>query len=157
MNSEVGRQGGAHTRAGRALGVGDIQRFQLPLRCGDSDSLNHVNNTLYFRLMEEARMQILYSAGMKLPDDHGFILAHASCDFLRPLTYPAQVQVTHAVTRIGRSSLEFEITLDKVGDEEGAYARGRNVLVWMDYVNNRSQPWPAEVLGRLGGVFTPAG
>ena len=157
MDRGMDRPAGQGTQAGRALGVDDTHRVRLPLRWGDSDSLNHLNNTLYFRLMEEARMQILYGAGLKLPDEAGAILAHASCDFLRPLTYPAEVRVTHRVARLGRSSLEFEVTLDKVGDEAGAYARGRNVLVWMDYVNNRSQPWPAEVLGRLGGLFTPAG
>ncbi len=157
MNLVMDEHGGASPETGRTLGVGDTHTLEVPLRWGDSDALDHLNNTLYFRLMEEARMQILYGAGLKLPDDHGAILAHASCDFLRPLTYPASVRVTHRVGRIGRSSLEFELTLDKVGDESGSYARGRNVLVWMDYINTRSQPWPADVLGRLGAAFTPAG
>ena len=127
------------------------------LRWGDSDALNHLNNTLYFRLMEEARMRILYDAGFELPANDGAILAHASCDFLRPLTYPATVRVTHTVTRIGRSSAEFELLLEKVGDDAGPYARGRNVLVWMDYVANTSARgrlkcwprWPAVPAGGL--------
>ncbi|MGY6271715.1 acyl-CoA thioesterase [Achromobacter denitrificans] len=140
----------------RILAVGDTHQTELPLRWGDSDALNHLNNTLYFRLMEEARMQILYGAGFELPSDTGAILAHASCDFLRPLTYPANVRVTHTVTRIGRSSAEFELLLEKTGDTAGPYARGRNVLVWMDYVANVSAPWPPEVLARLGAMFGPA-
>ncbi|ALM83906.1 thioesterase family protein [Bordetella sp. N] len=139
------------------LAPGATHVFELPLRWGDSDALNHLNNTLYFRLMEEARMQILYGADLRLPADDGPILAHASCDFLRPLTYPATVRVTHTLTRIGRSSMEFELVLDKVGDEEGgAYARGRNVLVWMDYVANRSAPWPAATLAALARVMRAA-
>lgn len=145
------------SRAVRSLGMGDRYVLDLPLRWGDSDCMNHLNNTLYFRLMEEARIQIFYAIGMKIPDDAGVILAHASCDFLRPLTYPATVRVTHEVTRIGRSSMDFDLTLEKIGDAAGPYARGRNVLVWMDYVNNRSEPWPDEVLARMGGLFTPAG
>jgi len=62
----------------RILAVGDTHQVELPLRWGDSDALNHLNNTLYFRLMEEARMQILYDAGFELPADNGAILAHAS-------------------------------------------------------------------------------
>jgi acyl-CoA thioester hydrolase len=141
----------------RPLSAGDRYALDLPLRWGDSDCMNHLNNTLYFRLMEEARIQIFYAAGMKIPDDVGIILAHASCDFLRPLTYPATVRVTHEVTRIGRSSMDFDLTLEKLGDTSGPYARGRNVLVWMDYVNNRSEPWPHDVLARMGALFTPAG
>lgn len=135
---------------------GSTHSVELPLRWGDSDALNHLNNTLYFRLMEEARMQILYAAGISLPADAGPILAHASCDFLRPLTYPASVRVTHTLTRVGRSSMEFELTLDKVGDARGPYARGRNVLVWLDYVGNRPEPWPAHTLSALARVLRPA-
>ncbi|MFQ1063525.1 thioesterase [Bordetella trematum] len=124
------------------------------MRWGDADALNHLNNTLYFRMMEEARMQILYGAGLDLPADQGAILAHASCDFLRPVVYPATVRVTHVLKRIGRSSMELELVLEKVGDDSGPYARGRNVLVWMDYVANCSMAWPAEVLERLGGQFS---
>ncbi|SSW68944.1 hypothetical protein AVE30378_03268 [Achromobacter veterisilvae] len=140
----------------RILAVGDIHQIELPLRWGDSDALNHLNNTLYFRLMEEARMQILYGAGFQLPADEGPILAHASCDFLRPLTYPATVRVTHKVTRIGRSSADFELLLEKADDPAGPYARGRNVLVWLDYVASASTPWPPEVLSQMGAMFQPA-
>ena len=101
------------TLSARILAVGDTHQVDLPLRWGDSDALNHLNNTLYFRLMEEARMRILYDAGFELPANDGAILAHASCDFLRPLTYPATVRVTHTVTRIGRSSAEFELLLER--------------------------------------------
>lgn len=140
----------------RILAVGDTHQVEVPLRWGDSDALNHLNNTLYFRLMEEARMHILYGAGLALPADQGPILAHASCDFLRPLTYPANVIVTHRLTRIGRSSAEFELLLEKAGEEGSPYARGRNVLVWMDYVANASAPWPHEVLSKLAAMFKPA-
>ncbi|MFC4274916.1 acyl-CoA thioesterase [Achromobacter aloeverae] len=139
-----------------ALSPGATHVVDVPLRWGDSDAMDHLNNTLYFRLMEEARMQILYGAGLRLPADDGPILAHASCDFLRPLTYPATVRVTHTLTRIGRSSMEFELVLEKAGDEGGPYARGRNVLVWMDYVANRSAPWPAAALAALARVMRAA-
>ncbi|OZI30392.1 thioesterase [Bordetella genomosp. 10] len=137
------------------LAPGASHVAELPLRWGDSDALNHLNNTLYFRLMEEARVQILYAAGLRVPGGDGPILAHASCDFLRSLTYPATVRVTHVVTRVGRSSMELELLLEKVGDDSGPYARGRNVLVWMDNTANRSAPWPAETLAALARVMRP--
>jgi acyl-CoA thioester hydrolase len=132
-----------------ALAVGATHIVELPLRWGDSDALNHLNNTVYFRLMEEARMQMLYEAGLRLPADAGPILAHASCDFKRSLTYPAMVRVTHRVLRLGSSSMEFDLVLEKVGDDAGPYASGRNVLVWVDYVANQARPWPAAALAAL--------
>lgn len=134
---------------------GATHRVTLPLRWGDCDALNHLNNTVYFRLMEEARMRILYALGLRVPAETGPILAHASCDFIRPLTYPADVVVTHRLTRIGRSSMDFDMLLEREGDDAGPYARGRNVLVWLDYANNRAEPWPAAVLASFARVLAP--
>lgn len=142
--------------ASRTLQVGDCHHVDLPMRWGDADALNHMNNTVYFRMMEEARMQMLYGSDMVLPSGQGFILAHASCDFVRSFTYPCSVRVTHKVTRIGRSSLETELILGKTGDDSGPYAQGRTVMVWIDYAANRSAPLPDKVLRVLAAVCVPA-
>jgi len=140
----------------RLLEVGDCHQADVPMRWGDADSFKHMNNTVYFRMMEEARIQMLRGGDWAPPPDQGFIVAHASCDFLRAFTYPCTVRVTHRVTRIGRSSLETELVLDKAGDDSGPYARGRTVLVWMNYQTNRSQPWTPDVLEQLGRRCVPA-
>ena len=140
----------------RTLQVGDSHQVDIPMRWGDSDALNHMNNTVYFRMIEEARVHLLRGAGLGLPAEHGFILAHASCDFLRAFTYPCSVRVTHRVARIGRASLEAELVLDKAGDDTGPYARGRSVLVWMDYTTHQSRPLPAAALARLAAQCVPA-
>ena len=141
--------------ASRTLQIGDVHHVILPMRWGDGDVLNHMNNTIYFRMMEEARMKWLFGSGLSLPGDEGFILAHASCDFLQAFTYPSDVRVTHRVTRIGRSSLETDLFLEKEGDDSGPYARGRTVMVWLNYRTNQSAPMPASVLQALGGHCVP--
>ncbi|MGN6454595.1 MAG: hypothetical protein ACTHLV_00005, partial [Achromobacter mucicolens] len=73
-----------------------------------------------------------------------------------PLPQRAPGRCPHTAPRLGRSSAEFELLLEKVGDDAGPYARGRNVLVWMDYVANTSAPWPPEVLAQMATQFTPA-
>jgi len=119
------------------------------MRWGDADPLNHMNNTVYFRLMEEARMQLLWGSGKTLPATQGFILAHASCDFVKSFTYPCDVRVTHIVTRVGQSSLETDLVLDKVGDDARPYAKGRTVMVWIDYASGKSVAMPNHVLEEL--------
>lgn len=42
---------------------------QIPLRWGDEDSLNHINNTLYFRYMEQARVEWLDSLDLAVRMD----------------------------------------------------------------------------------------
>lgn len=122
-----------------------MKHFELviPLRWGDLDAMNHLNNTLYFRLMEEARIQWFNRLGFVAgPEGEGPILAHVACDFLKPLTYPADALVKQTVTRVGRSSLDHEILIEKVGEPEAPYAKAKAVLVWMDYRTGRSAPWP---------------
>jgi len=125
----------------------------IPLRWGDLDAMNHLNNTLYFRLMEEARISwFLDHDMMTRGDGDGPILAFASCDFLRPMTYPCDARVTQTVTRVGRSSMDLDMTIE--GNEaeppEPLYAKGKNVLVWMDYRSGKPIPWPDRVLAALG-------
>ena len=140
----------------RTLAVGDVHHVDLPIRWGDMDAMGHLNNTLYYRLMEEARMQIFYSARTQVAAHTGPILAHASCDFLRPVVYPAMVRVIHRVAAIGRASLTMDLLLTPPEDQGKPYASGRNVLVWMDYVANTSAPWPPEVLAKMATQFQPA-
>ena len=122
----------------------------IPLRWGDLDAMNHLNNTLYFRLMEEARICWFHEHDMMARNDgDGPILAHASCDFIKPMTYPCNALVTQTVTRVGRSSMDLDMTIESVEDAV-LHAKGKNVLVWMDYVNAKSAPWPERLLAALG-------
>ena len=101
-------------------------------------------------------MRILYDAGFELPANDGAILAHASCDFLRPLTYPATVRVTHTVTRIGRSSAEFELLLKRSATMP-AYARA--AMCWSGWITwpirpprGRLKCWPRWPRSSTGGL-----
>lgn len=134
-----------------------VYRKVIPLRWGDLDAMNHLNNTLYFRLMEEARIcwfreNDLMADSDGAGDGNGPILAHASCDFLKPMTYPCDARVTQTVTRLGRSSMDLDMTIEGDEVEPLLYAKGRNVLVWMDYRVGRSAPWPQRMVDELADV-----
>ena len=136
---------------------GDTFTADIPMRWGDMDALAHLNNAAYFRLMEEARVQMMHGSSVAYPPDTGIVLAHVSCDFLRPITYPATVRVVHTVTRIGRTSAELDLTLSVAGDTLAKpCARARTVLVWMDLASGTSAPWPADILAGLAAQMSPA-
>lgn len=120
--------------------------LEVPLRWGDMDAMAHLNNVMYFRLMEEARIQWFQRFSLPtLPTGEACILAHASCDFVRAMTYPGVALVKQTVTRVGRSSVEMSIVIEKQGEPEVTYATGRTVLVWYDYTAGKSLPWPERV------------
>ncbi|MGE8546260.1 acyl-CoA thioesterase [Alcaligenes sp. Marseille-Q7550] len=126
--------------------------FDIPVRWGDLDAMNHVNNTVYFRYVEEARVQLMLKLGMLPPSTRTGVLAHASLDFVRPVLYPATVRVVHHLVRMGRSSLEVEVSVRDADQPEVVYARGRNVLVSIS-PEGRSQPWSEEEVVRIRQAF----
>jgi len=111
----------------------------IEVRWGDMDALSHVNNTAYFRYFEEARVRLLFELGLAGADERAGVLAHAACDFLKPLRYPARVVVGMRLLRIGRTSLELDTWIADAGDPRILHARGRNVLVGVD---GAGQPVP---------------
>lgn len=120
--------------------------IEVPLRWGDMDAMQHLNNVQYFRLMEEARIQWFARLGFNtLPQGEAPILAHAACDFVKAMTYPAVAVVRQEVTRVGRSSVELTLTIERLDEPGVAYATGRTVIVWYDYTAGRSMPWPEAV------------
>jgi acyl-CoA thioester hydrolase len=131
-----------------------VYRKLIPLRWGDLDAMNHLNNTLYFRLMEEARISWFFAHDLMMKQDavEGPILAFASCDFKKPMTYPCMTTVTQTVTRLGRSSMDLELTIEGDEPEPLLYAKGKNVLVWMNYETGKSAPWPDDLVKALGDV-----
>ena len=120
--------------------------YEMPLRWGDMDAMAHLNNVQYHRLIEEARIQWFAAFGFPtLPSGEAPILAHASVDFVKAMTYPATAVVRQTVTRLGRSSVDLAITMTTREEPDTVFATGRTVIVWYDYTAGRSAPWPDHV------------
>lgn len=118
----------------------------MPVRWGDLDAQNHVNNTVYFRYFEEARILLFRQAGLKMADTKVGLLAHASCDFLKPVLYPATVVIKLVLTHIGRTSMHFDAVIECEGEPGVIYAKGKNVIVGASPVTGKPEPWtPAEL------------
>jgi acyl-CoA thioesterase FadM len=112
--------------------------FRGAARWGDMDAMAHLNNVMYFRLMEERASVVRafwFPRAGRAP-----ILAHASCDFVRAMTYPGVAIIRQIVTRVGRSSVEMSIAIEKQGEPGVTYATGRTVIVWYDYAAGKSAP-----------------
>lgn len=117
-----------------------VSRF--PMRWGDMDAYGHVNNTIYFRYMEQARVEWLESLAHRvMPLGESPVIINASCTFLKPMTYPGVIEVRLYAGRPGRSSIPtwYEMRID--GEAE-IYAEGESKVVWMDHATGKSVPIP---------------
>jgi acyl-CoA thioester hydrolase len=89
----------------------------LPVLWGDLDAQGHVNNTRYFRWLEETRVHFFRTLSFDFSKAAPAVpvLASTSMDFLRPVFYPDTVRVEAKVTRLGRTSITMGYRLTSVG------------------------------------------
>jgi acyl-CoA thioester hydrolase len=123
-----------------------------PIRWGDMDAMGHVNNTIYLRYMETARIQMMGDAGFTTnPTGEGFVIANIFCNFIRQLEYPGEVQIHSYVGAIGRSSFDLYHELRRTDGGNTLYANGGETMVWIDFPNQKSLPMPQKLREWLKG------
>ncbi len=120
-----------------------VYEMVIPIRWGDMDAMGHINNTVYFRYMETARIDWLQSIGCQ-PDaqGEGVVIVNAFCNFHRQFEYPGDILIKTYVSDPGRSSFESWATMEKVGEPGVLYATGGATTVWVDFPKQKSAPLP---------------
>lgn len=123
---------------------------RIPVRWGDMDAMGHVNNTVYFRYMEQARISWF---GALVPEDGawastGIVIANASCNYKRAITYPGTVEVKLYLGTPGGSSVPTYYEL-RVGGDGKPYADGAAVVVFVDMKQQKPIRIPEDIRNRL--------
>lgn len=118
-----------------------------PVQWGDQDALGHVNNTVYFRWCESARVAYLQRLGLAewlAPTELGPILAQISCNYKRQLYFPDTVRIGSRVTRLGKTSLTMDHRIVSLA-QNAVVAESSSVLVVFNYLNQRPAAIPMDV------------
>lgn len=111
----------------------------LPVQWGDQDAFGHVNNTVYLRWFESARIAYSHRAGLEQLDATqrvAPILAAISCNYRKQIRFPDVVHIGARIARIGRTSMTME---HRVVSEQlrAVAAEGDSVVVTYDYVERK--------------------
>jgi acyl-CoA thioester hydrolase len=103
-----------------------VFEMSMPIRWGDMDAFGHVNNTVYFRYMEQVRISWFEELGFvgRNGNGEGPVIVNASMDFLKQLHYPGDVIGRMTVATPGRSSFDTGFELVRADDPTTVYARG---------------------------------
>lgn len=107
----------------------------LPIQWGDMDAFLHVNNVMYFRYFETARikhfdqlsiMQEMKTSGL------GPILASTDCRFKAPLSHPDNIRIGSRISLLGedRFTMQYAVMSEKTGR---IVAEGEGEIVYFDY------------------------
>jgi len=123
---------------------------RMPIRWGDMDAMGHVNNTVYFRYMEQARISWFASLvpARDAWQSTGIVIVNASCNYKRPITYPGTVEAKLYVGAPGGSSVAtfYELRVD--ADPE-PYADGAAVVVFVNMKTQKPTRIPDGIRERL--------
>ena len=128
----------------------------LPVQWGDQDSFGHVNNVVYFRWFESARIELLdhFPTAVTMSGKGlGPILASIKCDYRRQLHFPDTVYIGSRITRVGRSSADIGHALLSRQQMQVA-AEGHSVIVIYDYDAQRVTRIPEELRKLFEGSMT---
>ena len=135
-----------HTRA-------DYRHFlSIPTRWMDNDTYGHVNNVTYYSYFDTVVNEHLVNEGgldIRNGPVVGFVV-ETSCRYFRPISFPETIDAGIRVTRLGKSSVTYEIALFRQEDANPA-AAGRFVHVWVD----RQSVTPAEIPPRIREILEP--
>jgi acyl-CoA thioester hydrolase len=122
----------------------------IPVAWGEMDALGHVNNAMFFRYFETARMIYLERAGLlEIMKEImiGPILAKTSCTFRIPVYYPDTLTVGTRVSTIGNTHFNMDYLV--MSQKHGVSAYGDGVIVTFDYRVNGKAPVPDVVIGAI--------
>jgi len=109
----------------------------------DNDVYGHVNNVVYYSFFDTAVNEHLIMAGCLNTTDSPVIglVVETSCQYFKPISFPAAVHAGLRVAKLGTSSVRYEIGLFLDGDDSAA-AEGHFVHVYVDRATNKPVPVP---------------
>ncbi|WP_267243944.1 acyl-CoA thioesterase [Streptomyces sp. PR69] len=120
-------------------------RYSCPLRWSDMDAFGHVNNVVFLRYLEEARIDFMFrlAPGNGSPSfSGGSVVARHEIDYLRPLVHRHEpVTIESWVTKIGAASLTIAY---EIKDPDQVYVRASTVVVPYDLQAGRPRRISAE-------------
>lgn len=130
---------------------------EFPVAWGEMDAMGHVNNIVYFRYFESAR--IAYFEKINVMDSMtetgvGPILGEISCKFRIPLTYPDKVLIGTRVIDIQEDRFVMKHLVVSMKHGKAA-AEGVGVIVTFDYREGKKVAVPAEMIRRIRDVEIP--
>ena len=113
--------------------------LRVPIAWGEMDAFGHVNNTVYLRQFESARIEYMHKAGLEdamrgaeRGTGVGPILASIYCRYKMPVTFPDSVLAAARVVEIGEDRFTMQHRTVSMRHRRVA-AEGECVIVTYDY------------------------
>jgi acyl-CoA thioester hydrolase len=128
--------------------------YRCPLRWSDMDAFGHVNNVVFLRYLEEARIDFMFRLAPgegSTSFTGGSVVARHEIDYLRPLVHRHEpVTVETWVEKLGAAALTVAY---EIKDAQTVYVRASTVVVPYDLEKGRPRRITAEEKAFLEGYY----
>ncbi|GAA3104600.1 acyl-CoA thioesterase [Streptomyces echinatus] len=114
--------------------------YRCPLRWSDMDAYGHVNNAVFIRYLEEARINFLFRPDKEFKQ--GSVVARHEIDYKRQLVHrhhPVDIELWVSEIKAASFTISYEVK-----DEDLVYVRASTVVVPFDFETQRPRRITAE-------------
>ena len=130
--------------------------LELPVQWGEMDAYGHVNNTVFFRYFESARMAFLQQCGFAESHERdriGAILHSTTARFRQPLFFPDTVQIGASATDVKEDRFTMTYTVVSL-TRNVVIAEGNGIIVSFDYAAGQKTGLPPAVRGAIASILS---
>ncbi len=124
--------------------------LNLRIDWSELDLFGHVNNVMYAKYMQAARVNFMEKVGiMKTYEEQkiGFMVAATSILYYKPIFYPGNISIKTLVKETKNTS--FVLEHDIYNSEGELCSRGEDVIVYFDFNKNEKLLLNAGLLKQL--------
>lgn len=119
---------------------------EVPIAWGEMDAFKHVNNVVYFRYFEDARIVYfdkLQVMSMKEKTGVGPIMASQQCKYKQQIMYPDTISVGTRIVHLQETQFTMQYLIVSQKTRKIA-AEGECLIVYFDYKRNKRAHIPDE-------------
>ncbi|EMI4227034.1 thioesterase family protein [Vibrio vulnificus] len=127
---------------------------EINVAWGEMDALQHINNVVYFRYFETARIE--YFNKINLMDEIkrnqiGPVLSETQCRYRIPVTFPDTLLIGSRVSEVGedRFTMEYQVVSKKMGK---VTTTGSATVVMFDFKNQSKAQLPAVLRDAISSI-----
>ena len=128
----------------------ELSAFPIPrsiqTRWSDNDHYGHVNNAVYYMYLDTAvNGWLMEATGLDTRDLSSIgIVVSSRCEYLVPVGFPDRLQVGLATSRVGNSSVTYQLAVFREPDET-LCAVAEFIHVYVDRTTRRPTSIPESV------------
>lgn len=129
-------------------------QVNLPIQWGDMDAFGHVNNIMYFRYFETARLAYFKTAGVLDDMENikiGPILAETQAQYKRALVYPDQIIVGASVSENQEYGFLMQYGIYSEGQQQ-VTTQGLGRIVMIDYLTSQKVKPSSKLLRMIAEI-----